>query len=538
MAESAFIQHVPCSACGSSDAGAEYDDGTAKCHKCGARWELGGDPREAPQPLDPNLIPYTIQALSARALTEETCRKWDYGVNHELGVQVANYRDLTTGKVVAQKVRRPDKSFRWVGDHSKVGLYGSWLWGGGGRKLIITEGEIDALSASQMQAHKYAVASVCDGASSAVKSVTRDLTWVESFDEVILMFDMDEPGQKAAVEVARLLSPGKAKIAAMSRKDANEYLKAREYQAFMAAFWGAKEWRPEGILTSDEVWAQTIASIVRPFASYPFEPLNSYFGGVREAEITTVGGGGGTGKSSVMRAFINHWISEKVKVGVLPLEETVGQFVRRLLGMRLGFNPGRVDPDDLPREAMEAEWGKIAPFLQFYDDRGDESKATVLDQVRYMGVALGCKIVVVDNVTQMVSSQAGDDRKFVDELLSDLKKLVKRLGISLHLVTHLRKPGGDSGRGWESGREVTLSDFRSSAAFEIVSANILGLERNQQAEDATRDVLKLRDLKCRETGLTGPAGAIRFDGGTSRFVEADVNDFVEAFDDLSAEAIG
>ena len=38
------------------------------------------------------------------------------------------------------------------------------------------------------------------------------------------MFDEDEAGQKAARECADLLSPGKAAIAKLSRKDANEML--------------------------------------------------------------------------------------------------------------------------------------------------------------------------------------------------------------------------------------------------------------------------------------------------------------------------
>ena len=63
-------------------------------------------------------------------------------------VQIANYCN-SVGQVVAQKIRTKDKKFYWLGDKSKAGLYGQHLWGEGGKRLVITEGELDALSVSQ-----------------------------------------------------------------------------------------------------------------------------------------------------------------------------------------------------------------------------------------------------------------------------------------------------------------------------------------------------------------------------------------------------
>src|SRR5690348_6953818 len=162
-----------------------------------------------------------VSALGKRGITEETCRKFGYsiGEHHGKKVQIANYR--RDGQIVAQKIRYADKTFSVKGDLKTAGLYGQHLWSPG-RRVVITEGEIDALSVSQVQENKWPVVSIPNGAQSAKKTIARELEWLEQFEEVVLMFDMDEPGQDAAKECALLFTPGKCKIAHLPAKDPNE----------------------------------------------------------------------------------------------------------------------------------------------------------------------------------------------------------------------------------------------------------------------------------------------------------------------------
>ena len=57
-----------------------------------------------------------IKALSKRGINEDTCRKFDYRVAKHNGksCQVANYHH--NQKLVAQKFRYPDKTFKWSGN--------------------------------------------------------------------------------------------------------------------------------------------------------------------------------------------------------------------------------------------------------------------------------------------------------------------------------------------------------------------------------------------------------------------------------------
>jgi len=73
-------------------------------------------------------------------------------------VQLAPCRDQG-GRIVAQKVRGANKKFSTAGDFKidKLQLFGQHLWQSNGRRAVIVEGELDAMSLSQAQGNKRPV---------------------------------------------------------------------------------------------------------------------------------------------------------------------------------------------------------------------------------------------------------------------------------------------------------------------------------------------------------------------------------------------
>jgi len=73
-------------------------------------------------------------------------------------VQLAPCRDQG-GRIVAQKVRGANKKFSPTGDYEidKLQLFGQHLWLYNGRRVVIAEGELDAMSLSQAQGNKWPV---------------------------------------------------------------------------------------------------------------------------------------------------------------------------------------------------------------------------------------------------------------------------------------------------------------------------------------------------------------------------------------------
>ena len=77
-----FVGHEPCSECGSSDALARYDDGSAYCFKCEYHEKATNEEVrvEKPQPVDTRFLRGSYEDLPKRKIKADTCRALDYQI--------------------------------------------------------------------------------------------------------------------------------------------------------------------------------------------------------------------------------------------------------------------------------------------------------------------------------------------------------------------------------------------------------------------------------------------------------------------------
>jgi len=463
-----------------------------------------------------------------RMLEETVVSK--YGVKVEFSEETGKpvkyhfpfYKD---GKITGYKVRMADsKDFYVTGKLN--GFFGQNEAGSGGQLLIITEGEFDAMASSQMLSKlgkNYRVVSLPSGAN--VKAIKDNLEWLETFSTVVLNFDADEAGQKAVDQAVELFTPGKAKVMTLPVKDANEMLFERHKPAeYYAALGAAKVYRPDGIVSLAESWEAMFADDSKPSVLYPWKGLNSKLYGMRYREIVTLTSGTGMGKSAVTRELEHHLLKETDdNIGILALEESVGRTawgivsVEASLPLSIREERKGVSQDEI-KKWFDATIGTGRVFT--LDHFGNTSEASLLSRVRYLIKALDCKWIVLDHLSIVVSAMAdgGDERKTIDSIMTNLRKLVEETGAGLLLVSHLRRAEGDKGH--EQGKEVSLSHLRGSQAIAQLSDSVIALERNQQAEDDKEaNLTTVRVLKNRYAGLTGIATHLYYEKDTGRLVE-------------------
>ena len=120
------------------------------------------------------------------------------------------------------------------------------------------------------------------------KAIGKSLDFVESFDRVVLMFDNDEAGREASKEVAAMLSVGKAAIATLPLKDANEMLTSGKQAQLIDAMWQAKTFRPDGIIAGTDLWDVVSTDDDTETVLYPFNGLNLKTLGMRRGELITI----------------------------------------------------------------------------------------------------------------------------------------------------------------------------------------------------------------------------------------------------------
>jgi len=449
--------------------------------------------------------------IPKRKLREDTCRKFGYGISGKY--QVASYRDKD-GRVVAQKLRDSEKNFRIVGDARRMQLFGQHLWSGG-KQLVICEGEVDTCSMGQVQSLKWPVVGVPNGAQSASKSIRDNIEFVESFEKVVFMFDMDKPGQEAAVECAALLSPGKAHIAQLPEgfKDINEMLQANKVQELVSCMWSAKPHRPDGLAFKDEIYAAVTDMTEVEAYDYPWPGWNQKTYGLRRGELVVVTAGTGIGKSTVCREIAYH-LSRQTKVAYIALEENVRQSALQFLGIHTGkaLHLNYDISEDERDKAFEEVFG--TEHIVLYDHFGSIDPDNLMKKIQFLAHA-GYKYVFLDHLTLMLSGGAdqGDERRRIDAVMTKLRQTVENLNIGLVVVSHLKRT---EGRPMEEGGQTSLSLLRGSTQIAGLADMCIGLERDQQDEENPNHVL-CRCLKNRFSGDTGPMETLVFDKKKMRF---------------------
>jgi len=523
-AERKFLYHEPCPSCGSSDAGSRYDNGDLYCFSCDKAIERGH--RSNVEIIEP--APTKVEAwsplhghycdLPKRALKEATLRHWQYQVGEYNGqpCQIANYYDQQRVRV-CQKLRTADKSFPTLGNGRRKPLYGQWL-STGGKHLVITEGELDALSVSQAFDLKWPVVSLPDGAASAVRTVEQHYDWLNKFDRIVLMLDMDDAGRKAASEIAPMLPAGRVCIASLPEKDANDVLVKHGPGAIVRAFWDAPAWQPDGIVSGEDMTLDSVMAEASKGYELPYPMLQEKLLGLRKGELTLITAGSGIGKSTWAREIAYHLrTAHGLSIGNVFLEERNSKTAQGYVAIHNNVPLGRLrhDKDLLTREQWEegmkaTVWGG----MYFYDHFGSLESKQLLSKLHYLAAVRKVDFIILDHisiVTSGLESSSEGERKDIDILMTKLRSLVEETGIGVVAIVHLKRVQGKS---FNEGASVALNDLRGSASLEQLSDNVLALERDQQGDNP--NVLRVRVLKCREIGDTGEADVLTYNRDTGR----------------------
>jgi twinkle protein len=550
LTEAEFLYHTNCEACGSSDANAVYDDGHTYCFSCRERtWEGSEEPAPTKETRvsdkEKPLIPAgEYQPIPNRGLDERVCEKYGYTVGEFAGKKchIAPYYD-ESGALVAQKVRLPGKDFTARGDLKKaLPLFGQQLCRAGGKMIVITEGELDALSVTQAMGLNWPAVSLPSGAPSAKKAITKAASFLESFDKVVFCFDEDDIGREALADCLPLLSPGKAHIAKLPLKDANDMVKSGRSKELVDAIWGARKWTPDIL---EEISDDLIEDAMRDQEwglPWPWVTMTKATYGIQRSALYTWGAGTGSGKTTLMKQLMltamrpdlgeDHSsfmpMPEPRKVACILYEEPIKRTLKTLAGMAMKQRI-HVPGTEYDKEEAKRIGRELQPLLFSVSLSGARNWETVKNTIRYLARAEDIRDFVIDPMTALT---AGDDneRTALDGIMSELAGLAEELDITIHLVFHLTTPEGKS---HEDGGRVQEKHFRGSRAVAFWSHFLMGLERNKQDPNCPTII---RGLKDRLTGdAVGPFIALAYNRETGLMDETSMPEGTTPFQDETGE---
>lgn len=546
-----FIERRACTnpECGSSDAMAIYvkEDGThdATCFSCG-HFEK--------DPYGDGIRPATSTGATEGNIREllnlETCSKCPTRplIDRGIPVDVCEFYGVKTilngvdgqtpvahlypyhknGKLVGYKKRVIEtKQFSTIGDVKSPDLFGQHLFEAGGNKVYITEGECDAmalfhcfksLASAEFKHLNPAVVSLPHGAHSAAKVLESAQNFLSKFNEIVLVFDQDDPGEEATRLAFSVLDPTRTKVARLTEKDPNAMLQAGKSNEMKWACLNATPYTPSGIATvSDLIDAAT--TLPTPSDPWPWPSLTRLTYG-RYPGLYGIGAGVGVGKTEFFHELAWYIAHEQHQpIGLFLLEEAPTRSLRILGGRSLGLP---VHKPDVQYDAVELR-SAIQEFegLVFtFDHRGERTWEHLHTQLKYLIMGRGVKDIFLDPLTAIISHSENTDR-FLHAIMDDLSRLTHDpYNARIYYSSHLNEPPRDRTPHEEGGR-VTESQFAGSRAMVRFSDYIIGLERNKQDTDIVqRNTTTVRILKDRRFGSsTGETFNLFYDHNTGRYLE-------------------
>jgi len=513
--ESEFVRHLPCDTCGSSDANSLYSDGHTFCFSCNAYGHTEEDVIHTHK-MSSITLKGAATRLTKRNISEKVCQQ--YKIYRDGDLLRFHYHD-ESGILIGCKTKTKDKDFSYEGQ-APTCLFGQHLFPSTGKRVVITEGELDAASCSEAMPG-WPMVSLPSGAAAARKSIQRAIPWLQGYEEIVLFFDNDEAGRKAAEEAAGVLPPGKCKIARLEAyKDASDALQASDAQLVREAIWNAKPYRPDGIVDGKSLLELVTTPTLTADHDYPFQGLQRKLHGIRYGELVTITAGSGIGKSSFCRELACTLLQRGERVGYLALEESNRRTALGLMSAAVGksLHIGEHDRSTLTQAYQDtlAKWN-----LFLFDGFGSFDPDLIYNRIEYLATGLDTRVIFLDHLSILLSGLDGDERRMIDTTMTRLRSLVERTGVALFLVSHLRRTSSDQNH--EEGARVTLGQLRGSAAIAQLSDGVIALERNQQSTSGGSDTT-VRVLKNRYSGEVGVACRLSYDLTTCKFKETESNE--------------
>ena len=531
---SKFLRHDACPQCGSQDNLGIYDDheycfsegcGYFKSYEEGDKKISNNKAKNEHAGAIKDIVPLPVKsgAIKERGIDGSTAEKYKVTTDYSDDVEAIFPRFNSEGQHVANQIRLIDKDFRSQGDPKSAALFGQQLFPEGGRSITITEGYYDTLSAFQMTGSRYPNVGV-QSASTAKKEVVNSFEYLNSFDEIIINFDNDEPGQKAAKDCAVLFNPGKVRILSLGKfKDASDYLVNGLSKDYINEWFRAPPYMPDGLLLgNDPSLLDNIVNYKEPESiPFPWQGLNRSLYGLRLGEMTLFLADTGVGKTTFMKEIEyslltnEDLIERNYGVGFLHLEEPKRDTAIGLMSIYRNKPLHLPDVQKTTEEMIEAYNAVVnTDRVVIYDHFGSNDIDIILSKVRHMA-ALGCRYVFLDHLSIVVSDQSGDERKQLDEISTKLKTLTLNLNICLVAVIHINRQG----------------QVRGSAGPEQVSNNVVRLVRDKNdVDDWRRNVTAMFVEKCRLSGRTGPAAWVYYNSMNGRLEEITDRELIEQYE--------
>lgn len=520
-----------------------YDDGKY-CYACGYR--------EGKQKKMTDLIAGSQVEIASRKLSLQTCSHYNVRVKHligrinqlELNELISIFPIYEDGKVVKQKIKSQSdgKKITQLGNTKCMKLFGQQAFNPTKKlPVIVTEGEYDAMVIYQVTG--LPAVSITRGSNGAQKELLENMEWLSQWREVMLCFDMDEPGRDAARDCIGIFEPGTVKNITLPLKDANDMLLEGREGEIKKCLQTAETIKPSTIVFPSEI-LQDILTPPCYGSSWPWAFMTKVTYGNRLGEVYMLAGDTSVGKTQIVYAIVTQHIQNGCKVGLIDLERQNAQTMQRIIGHMINIPlhlPTAQGPSSFPLKQVQETVENLKDQLVLYrPDSGKLTVESILINIRYLYKAYGINFFVLDNLTALSVNMpfSVKEHEFASNVTGQLVQIAKELNVTIFIINHLTKApvqlnaditmGDDfvyntnkEGLTFETGRMPEVGNIYGGGKVSKLPDFLIVCARNRMSSDVREQrTIRVKFLKTRfDSKYEGHEFKLLFDPETGKLNE-------------------
>lgn len=230
-----------------------------------------------------------------------------------------------------------------------------------------------------------------------------------------------------------------------------------------------------------------------------YSDIDKMTGGLGKGELSVWFGGTSVGKSQLTQNIALNMAISGVPVMMLPLEMGMYYNTQRLLQMN--------------GEETAHEFLRLPIY---YPDAKRMDIGTLANTVRDGVDKLGIRVVVVDQLQQLVPRQGGNLTEAISSTTDELHKIASENGVHIMLISHINRSSDQTGT-------PTLQDLKGSSSIEQDADMCISLYKNTDDEDPEKSPgyyapLIATMMKNRNRGNVGSKAVFKF-SPTMRLVQ-------------------
>lgn len=365
----------------------------------------------------------------------------------------------------------------WAAKNTKPILFGMDLCSPG-KPLVITEGQIDALSLHEVGVRN--VVSVPSGCED-FRWVEYCWDWLEKYDEIILFGDSDDPGKKMVETLIRKLDEARCKVVrqypltdlGLTCKDANEILIECGAQVLLDTLQQAEQATTRGLLLVSEIEPVDPTTVPRIMTGIP--ALDGALGGLAAGELTILTGQMGVGKSTLAGIMVLMALQQDKAVCAYSGELTKNRFLDWICRQAAGSDYITLKYDPITQKQVPVVPKNVTERIQkwfgsrfFLFDNNEVFEGQELDAILHVfdiaARRYDCKVFLLDNIMSAIFDTENEYTGQA-ELISRMDRFAKRYGVHVIIVAHARK--------LQKGGEMTSDDVSGNSVITKVASNVI-----------------------------------------------------------------